>query len=321
MMHNRDVLLGYGVTASHFARLSISLEKQAELDRAFDLKRNCSMALITDVSEDLIPETIKNYFSGQIVMMNPHVQDIATGKSYFSLSKMRNATINYALENKFQWLMLCDCDTVLLGTDFNKLKSNFGVPWLYFQKTSQESIIDSVNIIKNSDSTIFSQGNSWFVLGIDILQNVRFNESFFGYGYEDLEFYLRVKNFGYDIEQCYFIIIHSYHIPEEKRVDPFRYEINRKLFEGSQKLIEAGQNIYRLTNTEIVHATHPNWSSDLLLMPPINRVMHVENKEFGDYTISNDLLTIRWDGWPAETFIRSNDGFVLTDKPVTQSLT
>lgn len=314
MYNPDDVLLGYGVTASHFSRLSSSLEKQAELDHAFDLKRDLSMVMITDVAESLIPEIIKAYFSDRIVTMNPQVHDIATGRTHFSLSKMRNATINYALENKFEWLMLCDCDTVLLGTEFKNLQSNFCIPWVYWQKMPQESIVDSANFIKISNNTIFSQGNSWFILGGEVLRSVRFNENFFGYGYEDFDFCSRVGNFGCNFTQYDFVVIHNYHPPESKNIDHFCNERNKKLFLLSKILIDANEKIYNQKKIDFVHAVHPHWESDLAIIPEKNRLIHTGNKSFGDYEISDNLLTIRWDDWPAETFIRNGENFVLADQ-------
>lgn len=235
--YNKTVCLAYFVTSSHFDRLEKSLNKQKMLGVNVMHRR----ALITDCGNDIIrqyPE-ITSYFSGRIIIQDPWVLDKHFGRQ-FGFSKLRNAALDYLVDEGYEYAILCDSDTIVTF-DSIELRPNFkfGIPQVYWQRSNEESIYECMEVIKNENNP-FSSGNSWFILSREAFVNVRFNEAILGYGYEDIEFWTKLEYCFGRGEAVDYIIIHSYHDATEKKIVAELFKRNKSIYDGCIKLMQTG---------------------------------------------------------------------------------
>jgi glycosyltransferase involved in cell wall biosynthesis len=236
------ICLAYFVTKSHFNRLASSIEKQKQLG----INIQHDVVLVTDDASLVdASTTLNDYFGKNIVEVDPWLVDERFGRQ-FSFSRLRNEAINYILRKGYDFVFFCDSDTIFTsGVIQIPASVQFAVPQVYWQKTKTESIFDSLKTIE-SERNPFSQGNSWFILSREVLKSVRFNEAIFGYGYEDIEFWAKVRLLYSFTQISGLVIIHSYHTDGEKKINAELFERNKFICEKSIDLVRAGFNSLNL---------------------------------------------------------------------------
>jgi FkbM family methyltransferase len=309
-MAKNSLLLAYCVTSdkAYLSRLENTLVQQDMLDLKTQVEYLAAdrVLFVNAPAEDL-PRRIRCAFGDNIVTTPaPHV--IAEGRRHFCLSKFRNYSIAYALDQGYEWLMLCDCDTVILPGSFSEPKTKYGVPDVYWQRSKDETINESLTIIQGSDTEIFSKGNSWFVLHRDLMSRIRFNENIFGYGWEDVEFDIRANACGFHLARVGIIVVHVYHSDTDRRIDPHAFARNEALVLTTKALLQRGYNPIALPGVDVVCGEHPHWSSPIGFLHNEKRVYLCRNRSWGSYTEkSNGNVVIQWDDYGSEEF-RSADG-------------
>ena len=227
----------YFVTSTHFDRLEKSLIKQSTL--GVDLKDD--RILVTDANSDAIKKfpAITIYFGDRIISTDPWIMDENFGMQ-FNFSMLRNKALEFASQKNYDFLAFCDSDTILTIDSLSiNPKINFAIPNVYWQKDESEEILTSLDIIENQDNP-FSQGNSWFVISKNVINNVKFNEAIVGYGYEDIEFWAKCEHVFGNNDVIDFVIIHSYHPDTEKKIVPKLFDRNKFIFESCLNLVKSG---------------------------------------------------------------------------------
>ncbi len=233
----KSICLAYFATSSVFDRLSVSLKKQFDLGIAI----NHDVLLVTDDdSPDILKaHSLDRYFFDKTISVDPWELDVNFGRQ-FNFSKLRNAAIMYAMKNKYEYLFFCDSDTVFTSDHLLLDQTiEFAIPKVYWQRSENESIHDSLRIIENEENP-FSQGNSWFLVSRKIFSVARFNEAIYGYGYEDIEFWSKVEHTFSQVSTIECVIIHSYHPVADKKIIPELFEINKFIYEKCLDLARSG---------------------------------------------------------------------------------
>jgi exopolysaccharide biosynthesis predicted pyruvyltransferase EpsI len=306
------VALAYCVTMQPnlIARMLLTLKAQHEIDR--QLGRVCpyDRILITDSGFTDIPSDIVGFFQDFCCNVDAFYFDYLASKKYFSLSQMRNAAFSYATKEGFDWLLLCDCDTIFANYDCEFPSSDYGFPKVYWQKSSDESILKSFETVNNPTSETFSKGNSWFLLSRQIFSSISFNENIYGYGYEDNEFEQRVLAAKFRPVSTDLVIIHKFHPHEERAIEPYINGRNKAIFEHSVSLAKNGKLLEDGKQFGAFHVRHPNWDGFLILYFRQGRLVYLGRGTAGNFKFDGRNLTAEWDELPAETFVFSNGSFV-----------
>jgi hypothetical protein len=293
-------------------RKSISLQKSA--DELVDSDDVFDSVLITDQSE--IPTDITVMFGGRVIRTDPFHHDIEAERRYFCLAKFRNVSIDYAVSNDYDWMMLCDSDTVVLRKSFKMPETCYGVPQVYWQRHEAEGVSESLSNIQTLADP-FSHGNSWFILGRTLLERFRFNEQIYGYGYEDREFDERVLASGYHLKKTSLTVIHAYHPHEDRNIDSLSERRNRSIFEATKCLLSLGLRFDHSPRVKMISATHPDWKSNLFLFTDLKHVYHEANGSIGTFMLREDELTIQWKDFPIEHFFF--DGSIFVSERIPRS--
>lgn len=302
---NPSLLLAYVTTAGapFLDRLTHALAEQRALDAAWAPEGRVPRVLITDAAPENLPAPVREAFAERIVRVASTVRDPRGGKTHFCRARARNAAIDFARAQGHEWLMLCDCDAVLIDQPRILPASGYGVPKIYGQKSADEDFSLSLSRALNPDAETFSVGNSWFILGREIIERFRFNENFHGHGWEDREFDARVKAAGIPLEECDLRMVQLFHPATVRAVDEDVERRDRLLFEAAELLLAHGRRPEEICAIEIVEAEHPEWSSPLILLPAEGRVIHKARMSQGGYLRHGGRLRIAWDNAPAEDFI------------------
>ena len=195
--HHLTLLYSVG-GQTHLDRLGATIADQIKLDHVAGVEHRYARVLITDINRSLLTDAASNFFDDIVCDVEAFVLDPFTGKKYFSLAKMRNASIQYAAQHGLKWILLCDADTVIADYTFDEPDGNFGFPEVYWRKLASESIFLSLERVRNPNDSTFSGGNSWFLIRSELFERLQFDENFYGYGFEDREFGERAHSFRID---------------------------------------------------------------------------------------------------------------------------
>lgn len=303
-MATNSLLLAYCVTAerAYLERLEHTLVQQDILDRMVEEGNLAAdRVLFADTPPEHLPERIRYAFENTLVTAPPYV--IADGRKHFCLAKFRNASIDYALHKGYEWLMLCDCDTVFFPGRFHEPETRYGIPDVYWQQSKNETIGESLELIRAMQPEIFSKGNSWFILHRDIMNRLRFNERIYGYGCEDVEFDIRANACGFNLASVGIVVVHMYHSDAERAIDPRIFARNEAIVQTTKALLRQGHDPSALPVVDVEFGKHPHWSSAIAFIPSKERVYLCSNKSWGNYFSENDgTLVIEWDDYPNEEF-------------------
>lgn len=292
----KKIGLIYFCTKNAFSRLISSLEKQ---NIFFPSMRSFPAYLATDGSREEIPEFLREYFQ-DIFFCHPWVK--SEGQVHFNFSMLRNTSIDAALALGLDGIFFADSDTIIARLDIPD-NLDFGNPNVYWQKDAGEPVEQSaLNII--SEQNPFSNGNSWFYLSSKVFSRYRFNEKIFGYGYEDIDFCVRVENEFKMLTGVCGTVIHNFHSTEERKVDPAQYARNKFIFQSTKRAIATG---YSITNQQIsaYRAIHPHWQCDIIIDHDEQRFRRIAISDGGRLVRKEDGYLFLWDNsnWGAEQFV------------------
>ena len=265
MVAHRSLLLTYFMTNEpvYVRRMQNTIVQQKIVD---DLNGSVPFAkvLITDAKKDAIPHDIRDFFSDNISeIAQPYVIDELTGAKECSRSALRNKCIAAGLASGCAWMMFCDVDTVIVvGKNFSLPETGYARPKLYMQRNGSEKVADSYRrVIESVDDSIFTSGNSWFILSRAIMEKVRANELMYGYGFQDMEFDARVHSLGYGFKEPPLYVIHIDHPHEQRGVKNHLMKRNEDLWNASCALLAAGIGQDNLPELAIYQVSHdPPWS-------------------------------------------------------------
>ncbi|MCE5360651.1 MAG: hypothetical protein JJ714_06635 [Acidithiobacillus sp.] len=289
--------LFYCSTKNSFARLSSSIQKQKDFHHALE---GLTLCLVTDVTVDEVPSDISDFFYS-VTICNPWVVD-NNGKNYFSLSRLRNAALDFADSSGFDGILFCDSDTIVARLSISN-ELDFCTPNVYWQREQDEPIEKSaLNII--SEQKPFSDANSWFYLSSSAMKDFRFNECIIGYGYEDIEFALRVESKFPLLQNTCGIVIHNYHTNEERNVDENRFAHNKRILDATTYLL---RHSYSVTNQslDVFTAVHPHWRDEIIFDFTSGIFFRIIYGDRGKFSSDGGNFILTWDdsSWPSERFI------------------
>lgn len=302
----KTIGLFYFCTKNAYSRMSAALEKQRVY---FPAVRSVPAYLVTDGGRDTTPEALAGYFEDTF-FCDPWTE--CEGRVHFNFSIMRNAAIAAASALGLDGLFFADSDTVIARLEIPE-DLEFGNPYVYWQKHSGETVEQSALAIVSENSP-FSNGNSWFYLSRNVYMRFRFNEKIIGYGYEDIDFWVRVeKEVKIESGVCG-LVIHQWHSMEERAIDHARMARNEFIFQSTKKAIEAGHSI---TSQQIsaYHATHPHWQQDIIINHDDQRILRMATYDGGKCVEQDGSYIVSWDNpdWGAERFIVLGDEYRYQD--------
>lgn len=181
------------------------------------------------------------------------------------------------------------------------------IPYVYWQKSPEETVAESIKKIDAEGIGAFSEGNSWFMLHREIFENLDFNENIYSYGFEDLEFCHRVQKMGYRKERCSTHIVHLYHSDEARNIDWILYERNRLIHEAVVLLANAG---YRpdWRKTKRVKTTHSEWESDMYFDYASYVVVNLMDQSISSFEDNGQIVRIHRSDCLIEMFEKNSSG-------------
>ena len=189
------------------------------------------------------------------------------------------------------------------------------MPQVYWQKHANESLEQSLAAIGDgTDASVFSNGNSWFMLARVLFSRFRFNEQIYGYGSEDIEFGARLVAYGHRIEETDMIVVHVFHPEAERNIIHEQRERNHLLTEITRSLERRGPVFAEPPVVRFIQARHPHWQALLALAASHGRVLHVRDGSWGDYKLNGRELSVAWDNFAAERFVETDGVFVRQDE-------
>jgi hypothetical protein len=169
-------------------------------------------------------------------------------------------------------------------------------------------------VIESVDDSIFTSGNSWFILSRAIMEKVRANESMYGYGFEDMEFDARVHSLGYGFKEPPLYVIHIDHPQEQRGIKNHLMKRNEDLWNASCALLAAGvgqDNLPELTIYQV--SDDPSWS--ICVSHERKIAVRAAERLVGEI-VSDDLdgagLMVKWKD-NSMTTLRRTAGRVLQD--------
>jgi len=128
----------------------------------------------------------------------------------FNLSKVRNASLDYAAENNYDFLVVVDVDCIVYSYPSNLDDKRIG--GVKFRCKSGEEIFDSRSNCRTGTA-------SWFIIPKSLF-HLRWHEGFVGYGWEDMDWAMNVvgkrgyKTYGSNMECAH--ISHKEEFPDGK---------------------------------------------------------------------------------------------------------
>ncbi len=293
----------------NIGRLLRSIRLQRELDRHIGRSLPYKRTLFTDRVGRLPIDAIQ-FFDGGVFESHPFL-NTPTGNR-FSMSMLRNEAIRHGRRMAPEWTLFCDSDTVIVPSAFPVPSRAFAVPNVYYQEHEGESAVDSVNRLAASETSLFADGNSWFILNRDLLFTFLYNEDFSGYGWEDNEFEFRVSGAGHKVEVVDFTVVHSFHQHAERRIQDEVMAHNKALATAMRWLIENGSldPTHEVPHLQVYDAVHPTWQSKIVLCPSRQQVIRIEPRNTARYKRNGDVIRIQWPFYPADEF-RLIDGRLI----------
>ena len=282
-------------------RLLGSIEAQRQIETQTGIRCPYTKVLITDGSATELSTKVLDFFDYFVCGVSAFEDDPYVGRQYLSLSRMRNAALRYAAQNGFDWVLLCNSDTVVADYRLEPPDSGFGVPEVYWQKNPSEGVLFSLAKTRNPDENTFSKGNSWFLISSSIFRSTMFNENIYGYGFEDMEYEARVLAGGARNTTTAMRVIHKYHPDSQRGIDRYCHERNRTIFEYVRHTLKAGDAIDVSQPMSAFPAEHKNWQGALILLPESNTVVQWNQLSKGKYELDGGKLTIEWERFPRES--------------------
>ncbi|TXN20064.1 hypothetical protein [Methylobacterium sp. WL9] len=301
-MSSCPFIFAYAATEKSLSRLENSVRQQLEIE----INISELSWLVTDCKAENLPCIITDYFCHRILTLDAFVLD-EHGFMAFCLARLRNASIQIAEEHDATWLVFCDADTVIARVASPDNSIEFANPSVYWQKSSEETVLQSLKYINENGYLAFSEGNSWFMLNKNIYRRHTFNENMVGYGWEDLEFVARLKSENIVNHRSEMQIIHIYHTDEDRAVNWWQFERNRMIFECTNFSLSQGLEM-NWQNIEVLGTDHPHWKAYLFFNHKTKTVVHPLNKSFGKYSLDGSSIIISWADWAPERFERIGNG-------------
>ena len=298
--------------ANLIERMKKAIKAQTEIDEYFGRKCPYNRILITDAAYNELPAEFLEFFDDFKCNVEAFYFDHLVNKSYFSLSQVRNAALSFASRNHFEWVLLCDSDTIFATYEFSLPLNGYGVPEVYWQKSESETPMQSLDVVSKPGPDTFSKGNSWFLIRQDIFSRVKFNENIFGYGFEDREFDLRVQALGHKLVSTDLCIIHQFHPHSERKVDSYIYGRNKTIFDYSLALSKRNALSADQDQFGTFYAKHPHWQGFLILYFDRRRLINVGQGTGGSFQFEGNKLRIAWDKFPPEVFVFTGSSFDYT---------
>lgn len=296
-------------------RLLGSIGAQRRLESQTGIRCPYARVLITDSAATELSATVLDFFDYFVCGVTAFEHDPYVDKQYFSLSRMRNAALRHATQSGFDWVLLCDSDTVIADYNLDPPDSGFGVPEVYWQKTPSEDILFSLERTRNPDEHTFSKGNSWFLISSNIFRDILFNENIYGYGFEDMEYEARVLARGAKNTTTAMRVIHKYHPESQRGIDRYCHDRNSTIFEYVRHALKAGDAVDVSRPMSAFPAEHKNWQGAFVLFPESHTVIQWNQLSRGKYELDGDKLTIEWELFPREIFELREGVFVCCDTP------
>lgn len=117
---------------------------------------------------------LKSYKNYHILQSN----DLFTN-GFHNLAIGKNIGINYAIENGYDWLFICDADVVVFK-EFKFSENGFIVSqWIKLEK----GIFDPLKSLNSFTPS------SMYLLGRKVFSKLRYHEEYYGHGWEDMDFF------------------------------------------------------------------------------------------------------------------------------------
>lgn len=306
---SQQFYLPYTATTNpeNVGRIMRSIEQQRDLDRHLGSSIPYRRTLFTDRADRLPREAIE-FFNGGIFESNPFVE--TRNGVRFCMSVLRNEAIRYGRSIGAEWTMLCDSDTVIVPRPFPIPDSPFAMPNCYYQDHAEETAVASLNKLESTDKNLFADGNSWFILGRELLATFLFNENFTGYSWEDNEFHFRILGAGYKCQVVDLTIIHSFHPHSERRIDPTITSYNKAMATGIRWFIENAAIDARQSpppRVEVFDAIHPDWESQVVLCEQRQQMVRLNHRATARFEANGEIYTFFWPFARPEVF-RMLDG-------------
>lgn len=138
----------------------------------------------------------------------------------------------------------------------------------------------------------------------------RFNEKLIGYGYEDIDFCLRVEAEHELKSGVCGLVMHRWHSMEERRIDAGRMARNECICQSTRKAMAAG---HAITSQQIsaYRATHPHWQDDIIINHDDQRILRLAANNGGKGIEQEGAYVVSWDnpGWCDERFMVLGEEF------------
>ena len=283
----------YFATSATLARLAQSIIDQIAINKYRSGTTEGLSFLVCDVKSSQLPVELCAYFSGRTITCDPSVVD-CHGQSRFSYSKLRNVAIHHARTLTLDWLAFCDADTVVVDGSMKVGNTHFRVPNVYWQKSAEESLAVSVKAVESGDSSVFSPANSWFILGKCVFDNFTFNENMYGYGYEDINFFERLRVGNHQLERVDSSIIHKFHSYDEKRVVASEFSRNRDIRDADLVMWETCPEA-RWEDSVVYLLDEANGMRSFVYYPRQNTIIDPQSKQRAHPLFEGDTMLIIWD--------------------------
>jgi hypothetical protein len=158
-------------------------------------------------------------------------------------------------------------------------------------------------MLDGSTNPPFAASNSWFIVNRSVMETVAFNESMFGYGWEDIEWLIRADLSGYWKGHNSTIVIHNFHDAAERRINPVLEKRNSDITKAARAFwLEWGMFSPKEGKTRVVSATHRDWSSNLVFHPTRSALFHAEYNRVAEYRQLGRAIQIEWKNDRPELF-------------------
>jgi SAM-dependent methyltransferase len=314
-----NLAISYCVTGQPhlLERLEASIMDQRRLENEAGVQCPYARVLVTDLPHSKLSTSILSFFNHFVCSVDAFNFDPYVGKTYFSLAKARNAALRHAALNGFDWILLCDADTVIADYRWDPPDGGYGVPETYWQTSDAEDILFSWAKVQSPTERTFSQGNSWFLISASLFRNIAFNENIYGYGFEDLEYDARATAAGARLAKTALRVIHRFHAESQRAIDNYSHVRNRAIFEYVLRSVRAGEDVDVGQETVALPARHDYWQGALILFPQTGRVVQWDKFEEGTFEWISGVLRIAWDKFAGESF-KNDRGTFVSYEPVRE---
>lgn len=109
--------------------------------------------------------------------------------NYIRFAFAKNAGLQWGVENKFDWVLDCDADTVILTPPTVYPETGYGTMLCYLGR--EEETIEEIETTRKSGVLKF-EASSRFLIRRDLCEKYRYNEEFVGYCGEDVDFHKNI---------------------------------------------------------------------------------------------------------------------------------